>query len=32
MCDELELQSDYQVQIKSALCGYAIQANVSPDP
>lgn len=31
VCDELELQSDYQVQIKSALCGYAVQAKCCGD-
>ena len=31
VCDELELQSDYQVQIKSALCGYAVQAKCCAD-
>lgn len=26
MCDDTQLQSNYQVQMKSALCGYAMQA------
>lgn len=28
MCDELELQSDYQVQMNSALCAGAVQAKM----
>lgn len=28
---ELELQSDFQVQIKSALCGYTMQAKCCRD-
>lgn len=31
VCDELALQSDYQIQIKSALCGYAVQAKCYTD-